>query len=250
MSQTLLILGGTTEASDLARIVTDRGIGAIFSYAGRVGKPRVQPLPTRVGGFGGINGLVAWLRDNAISHVIDATHPFAVAMSRNAVAACAEAGVKLAALTRPQWQAGEGDLWREVADIEAGVAALDGPAQRVFLALGRLHLSAFGAQPQHHYLLRLVDRPKVPPLPRCEVVVARGPFDLAGDIALMQAHETGIVVCKNSGGSGARAKLEAARHLRLPVLMIARPVMPERTELASCQEVLDWLGHSGTDLGV
>ena len=152
MTPTLLILGGTSEASDLARIVADRGMGAIFSYAGRVGKPRIQPLPTRIGGFGGVAGLAAYLRDNAITHVIDATHPFAAGMSRNAVAACAETGVKLAALTRPEWQAGEGDLWREVADIEAAVAALDGPARRVFLALGRLHLDAFAAQPQHHYL--------------------------------------------------------------------------------------------------
>ena len=225
-------------------------IRAIFSYAGRVGKPRAQPLPTRVGGFGGIDGLVQYLRDNAITHVIDATHPFAVGMSRNAAAACAETAVKLAALTRPEWQAGEGDQWREVGDIDAAVAALDGPAQRVFLALGRMHLGAFAAQPQHHYLLRLVDKPETLPLPRCQVVVARGPFEVAGDIALMQAHETNVVVTKNSGGTGARAKLDAARQLRLPVLMIARPLLPERTELASPEEVLDWLDHSGTDLGV
>lgn len=212
--------------------------------------PRAQPVPTRVGGFGGVAGLVGFLEGNNITHVIDATHPFAVGMSRNAVQACREVGVKLAALTRPAWQPGQGDQWRQVADIDAAVAALDGPAKRVFLALGRMHLPVFAAQPQHHYLLRLVDRPDSPPLPQCDVVVARGPFDAAGDRALMRHYETQLVVCKNSGGSGARAKLDAARCLHLPMLMIDRPALPERTELSRPAQVLDWLGHAGTDLGV
>jgi len=245
-----LILGGTTEASDLARAVADRGINAVFSYAGRVAKPRQQPVPTRVGGFGGVDGLVAYLRAGNISHVIDATHPFASGMSRNAVTACARAGVPLAALSRAAWQPLNGDQWREVADIDAAVQALQGPAQGVFLALGRMHLAAFTAQPQHHYLLRLVDAPDRDPLPDCTVIVARGPFDLAGDIALMQRHKVQLVLCKNAGGTGARAKLDAARHLGLPVLMIARPELPERQEFARVDQVLDWLAHAGTDLGV
>jgi precorrin-6A/cobalt-precorrin-6A reductase len=250
MTPTLLILGGTTEASDLARAVADRGINAIFSYAGRVARPREQPIETRVGGFGGVDGLVAYLTANIITHVIDATHPFAQGMSRNAAIACARAGVPLAALSRPAWQRINGDQWREVADIDAAVQALQGPAQRVFLALGRMHLEAFTAQPQHHYLLRLVDAPDREPLPDCEVIVARGPFDLDGDIALMRRHGTQLVVCKNAGGVGARAKLDAARHLGLPVLMIARPELPERQEFARVDQVLDWLSHAGTDLGV
>lgn len=250
MSPTLLILGGTTEASALAQAVAKRRIEAIFSYAGRVERPRAQPIPLRVGGFGGADGLAGYLRDNAITHVVDATHPFAAQMSRNAAQACREAGVALAALSRPAWQPVRGDHWIDIADIDAAVAALAGPSRRVFLALGRMHLAAFASQPQHHYLLRLVDRPDTRPLANCEIVVARGPFTKDADTALMRRHKTRLVVCKNSGGLGARAKLDAARALGLPVLMIARPVLPRRPELASPAQVLDWLDHPATDLGV
>lgn len=250
MPTLLLILGGTTEASALAHAVAAQGIPAVFSYAGRVSAPRPQPVPMRVGGFGGVAGLLDYLRQNNITHVIDATHPFAAQMSRNAAQACGDLGLPLAALSRPEWQPVKGDQWRDVADIDAAVAALDTPPKRVFLALGRMHLAAFASQPQHHYLLRLVDDPGAPPLPKCQVVVARGPFGVTGDTALMQQHKTDVVVCKNAGGSGARAKLDAARALGLPVLMIARPVLPARTELASAAEVLTWLDHPGTERGV
>ncbi len=246
----MLILGGTTEANALAKSVAERGITATYSYAGRVDNPRPQPLPVRIGGFGGAEGLASYLRDNAITHVVDATHPFAAQMSRNAVAACRETGVPLAALTRPAWRAQDGDRWHHVADIQAAVAALAGPAQRVFLAVGRMHLEEFSAQPQHHYLLRLVDEPDVLPLPNRDVVVSRGPFTEADDRALMQKHGTELVVSKNAGGTGARAKLDAARALGLPVLMIDRPALPKRTELSSVTQVLDWLDHSGVNLGV
>jgi len=247
MTQSLLILGGTTEASALARVVASRGIRAVFSYAGRVGAPRAQPLPVRVGGFGGVDGLVAYLRANAITHVIDATHPFAAQMSSHAVQACNIVGIPLAALTRPAWVPTKDDQWRDVADMDAAVAALEGAPKRVFLALGRMHLAEFAAQSQHHYLLRLIDAPDATPLPNCEVVVARGPFNVEGDIALMRHHKTELVVCKNAGGSGARAKLDAARNLGLPVLMIARPVLPQRTEMTNPAEVLQWLDHPGTE---
>ncbi len=234
----------------MAKTVAEQGISATYSYAGRVDKPRPQPLPVRVGGFGGAEALARFLRDHAVTHVVDATHPFAAQMSRNAVAASREAGVPLAALTRPQWEAQQGDHWQHVADVEGAVAALSGPAQRVFLAVGRMHLEDFAAQPQHHYLLRLVDEPDALPLPNCDVVVARGPFTEADDRALMQRHGTELVVSKNAGGTGARAKLDAARALGVPVLMIDRPALPQRTELSNVAQVLDWLAHSGVNLGV
>jgi precorrin-6A/cobalt-precorrin-6A reductase len=240
----LLILGGTTEANALAKAVCDQGVIATYSYAGRVENPRPQPLQTRVGGFGGADGLARYIIENAVTHVVDATHPFAAQMSRNAAKACAQTGIVLAALTRPAWQSSTGDNWRHVADIPAAVAALQGATQRVFLAVGRMHLQDFAAQPQHDYLLRLVDEPDRVPMPKAQVVVARGPFTLDDDIALMQAHKTELVVSKNAGGTGARAKLDAARHLGLPVLMIDRPVVPQRTELATTAQVLDWLAHS------
>ncbi|PSL19686.1 cobalt-precorrin-6A reductase [Shimia abyssi] len=251
MDPNLLILGGTTEASALAKVAADHGLRAVFSYAGRVSSPRIQPIPQRVGGFGGVAGLVDYLNAQNVTHVVDATHPFAAQMSWNAHHACVQAGVPLLALTRPAWQTQRGDDWHHVADIEGAVAALNGAARRVMLALGKLNVPAFAAQPQHHYVLRLVDTPAAPiDLPNHNVVVARGPFDVAGDMALFREHSVDVVLCKNAGGVGAEAKLHAARALGLPVIMIDRPTLPPRTEVASVEGVLDWLAHVKTERGV
>ncbi len=223
--------------------MAERGIMATYSYAGRVDNPRPQPIPHRVGGFGGADGLASYLTEHNISHVIDATHPFAAQMSWNAFHACRDTGVPLLALTRPPWQARDGDNWRHVPDMACAVAALKGPAKRVMLALGRLHMDDFAAQPQHHYVLRLVDAPKTPPtLPQHDVIVARGPFNIADDTALFQEHAIDMVVCKNAGGAGAEAKLHAARALGLPMVMIDRPTLPQRDIAESVAGVFDWLG--------
>lgn len=207
-------------------------------------QPRAQPIPVRVGGFGGIAGLVRYLREQAVTHLVDATHPFAAQMSRHAKAAALEAGIPLVALSRPCWQAGPGDRWQCVPDMQGAVAALAGPPQRVLLAVGRLHCAEFAAQPQHHYLLRVVDAPAEPlPLPQHTLVLARGPFDVGGDIALMRRHAVQVVVAKNAGGSGADAKLHAARALGLPVILVERPALPQRREAFSVEEVLHWLDH-------
>lgn len=217
---------------------------AVFSYAGRTAKPVSQPLPTRVGGFGGVEGLAEYLRTESITHVIDATHPFAAQMSTNAVHACEAAGVPLCAFERPAWQAGEGDQWLHVDSIEEAVDALPDTPARVFLAIGKQNLSQFAAKPQHHYLLRLVDAPEADlPLPQTTVEFARGPFDVAGDTELMQRHGITHVIAKNAGGAGAAAKLTAARSLNLPVIMIGRPQVPERPVLGSVAEVMAWLSH-------
>ena len=245
------MLGGTTEATALAQAISDAGLRAVFSYAGRVADPKAQPLPTRVGGFGGAEAMANWLRDTGITHVVDATHPFAAGISANAVAACAACNIPLLALTRRPWEAEPGDTWQHVPDIPAAVAALEGPTRRVMLAIGRMHLDAFAAQPGHFYLLRLVDAPDGPlPLPDCAVEVSRGPFTVEQDTALMQRHGIELVVAKNAGGSGARAKVDAARALSIPMLMIDRPALPQRAEVHDIDAVFDWLAHSGTDLGV
>ena len=250
MSHHLLILGGTTQATALARAVNDAGIEAIFSYAGRVARPKKQPLPTRIGGFGGVSGLAGFIRENHISHVVDATHPFAVQMSRNAVEATNVTHTPLIALTRPKWTAQSGDQWHHVSDIAQAVDALGGAGQNVMLAIGRMHLDAFAAQPQHHYLLRLVDAPTDQvPLPNHTTIVDQGPFAVEDDIALMRAHSIQLVVAKNAGGSGARAKIDAARALGIPILMIDRPAIPARSEVATPREIFEWLDHSGTDSG-
>ncbi|MEM9248889.1 MAG: cobalt-precorrin-6A reductase [Pseudomonadota bacterium] len=245
MALNLLILAGTTEATALARAVAERGIAGMVSFAGRVERPLRQPLPQRAGGFGGADGLARFLRDANITHVVDATHPFATQMSRNAVEGCALAGVALLALTRPPWQAQEGDLWQPAADIPAAVKALDRPRATVLLAVGRMHLAAFAPNPQHAYVLRLVDPPKDPlPFPDATVIVDRGPFSEAEDRAMMEARGIELVVSKNSGGTGAYAKILASRALGLPVIMIDRPPQPARREVGSVEAVLDWLSQT------
>jgi precorrin-6A/cobalt-precorrin-6A reductase len=238
----VLLLGGTTEAARMAQALAEARVDAVYSYAGRTEAPVAQPLPVRVGGFGGVDGLAAYLKTEAISHVIDATHPFAAQMSRNAVDACAEAAVPLVALEREPWQAGEGDRWTHVPDLAAAVEALGEAPRRVFLAIGRQNLGAFASAPQHHYLLRLVDPPtEALPLPHAEAVIARGPFDVAGDRALLESHGIGVIVAKNAGGAGAEAKLIAARELALPVVLIDRPWVPERRLARTVGEVMAWL---------
>lgn len=251
MARKVLVLGGTSEASNLVGALADRGDAGVLSYAGRVGAPRTQPLPVRIGGFGGVAGLTEYLRAERITHLVDATHPFATRISGNAVEAGAAAGVPLIALTRPPWRPQSGDRWHEVPDIGAAVAALTGAPRRVFLALGRLNLPAFATQPQHHYVLRLVDPPDGPlPLPDCTVVLARGPFEFAGDLSLMRTHGVQMVVAKNAGGVGAEAKLHAARALGLPVILVRRPALPARREVDSVDAVLRWLDHASADRGV
>ncbi len=237
----VLLLGGTTEASDLAKTFADHGIAGVFSYAGRTEAPMPQPLPQRIGGFGGVAGLAQYLQTNAITHLIDATHPFAAQISRHAVEAAILTQTPLLALQRPPWRASEGDLWQTVPDMAAAVAALPEAVARIFLAIGRQQLEDFAVKPQHHYLLRLVDAPQSLPLPNAQAVISRGPFTLQGDLDLLQTHRISHIVAKNAGGSGARAKLDAARQLRLPVILIDRPFVPDRPTVATVAEVLAWL---------
>lgn len=239
-----LILGGTGDANQLADQFVREGIKAFYSYAGRTQIPLGHSLPTRIGGFGGVSGLADFIRAERITHVIDATHPFAAEMSRHAVEACAAVGVPLLALERSPWIRTNGDDWIEVADIGAAVAALPERRARVFLAIGRQHLAPFAAKPQHAYTLRFVDAPESAlPLPDADVVVSRGPFTLEADRALMRSRGIEFMVARNSGGTGARAKIDAARELALPVIMIARPALPERPRVESVEAVLAWLGH-------
>lgn len=205
----------------------------------------------RIGGFGGVSGLKAFLKEAGITHVLDATHPFASQMSLNAVQACTALGIPLIALAREPWAPQPGDTWCRVANIPEAVAALDRPAAQVLLAIGRVHLEAFAPNSQHHYVLRLVDPPEHPlPFPNATILVDRGPFSVEGDRALMEAHRIELIVSKNAGGTGAIAKIQAARDLGLPIIMIDRPTMPIRSEVGSVEEAIDWLQRQGADLGV
>jgi precorrin-6A/cobalt-precorrin-6A reductase len=239
-----LILGGTGDANRLADALVREKIDAIYSYAGRTQIPLGHSLPTRIGGFGGAAGLADFIGKERITHVIDVTHPFAAEMSRHAVEACAATDVPLVALERAPWTRVTSDNWIEVADIDAAVAALPEQRVRVFLAIGRQHIAAFAARPQHAYTLRFVDAPEgALPLPDAELIVSRGPFTSEGDLELMRSRGIEWLVARNSGGLGARAKIDAARELGLPVIMIARPALPDRPRVESVEAVLAWLSH-------
>jgi precorrin-6A/cobalt-precorrin-6A reductase len=250
----VLILGGTADANRLvAQIAGDPRIDAVLSYAGRTENPTPPPIAWRVGGFGGVDGLVGYLRAENIARVIDATHPFAAQMSAHAVTACAVANVPLLALERAPWQRTSGDRWIDVDNIAAAAEALGATPRRVFLGIGRQHLDVFAAHPQHHYLVRLVDPPRAPlPLREAEVIVARGPFDLAGDRAMLMEHRIDIIVARNAGGDAAYAKIEAACALGLSVVMVRRPFIPTREKVEDVADALRWLAHdlAPTERGV
>ncbi|MEM9147327.1 MAG: cobalt-precorrin-6A reductase [Pseudomonadota bacterium] len=251
MTPNLLILGGTTEAARLCQRLHEERIQGTVSLAGRVERPRDLPLRTRIGGFGGAAGLADYLRDQSISHLVDATHPFATQMSASAVEASQQTGVPLIALTRPPWTAQPGDRWTRVSGIEGAVQTLVGTPKRVMLAIGRQNLEPFAEQPQHFYLLRTVDPLLKPPaFPNHHAIVARGPFDVEEDLALMRAQAINTVVSKNAGGAAAYPKIAAARRLGLPVIMIDRPKGPPRRDVHTTEAVLDWIAHPTADLGV
>jgi precorrin-6A/cobalt-precorrin-6A reductase len=242
----ILILGGTFEARLLAETLAGRsGFAVTLSLAGRTAKPLPQPVPVRVGGFGGAEGLARHLRAEGIDALIDATHPYAATISANAAEAARETGVPLLALRRAPWTKVDGDSWIEVATIEEAVRALGQAPRRVFLALGRKELQPFTAAPQHVYLIRSVD-PVDPPLavPHAISIAARGPFSEAEDRALLKRHRIDVVVAKNSGGTSTYGKIGAARTLQLPVIMLPRPALPEVASVETVEEVLAWLDHA------
>jgi precorrin-6A/cobalt-precorrin-6A reductase len=239
----ILILGGTTEASRLAaRLAGDARFDATLSYAGRTAVPAAQPVPTRIGGFGGVAGLQAYLKAERIEAVVDATHPFAAGMSLNAAAACAASGVPLVAFSRPPWTPVEGDRWIVVPDNRAAVAAL-GPAPRaVLMTIGRLGIGELLAAPQHRYVIRTIDPPPASDLPpRHRLILDRGPFDVAAETALMRDEAIDVVVTKNAGGSATYPKIAAARALGLPVILVEPPARPAVPLVHDVEAVLAFL---------
>lgn len=229
----VLILGGTTEARLLAAaLVEEVEVGQFrprvtSSLAGRVAGPRLPAGQVRIGGFGGPDGLVRWMREHQVDAVIDATHPFADTISSNAARAAATAHVPLLALRRPGWVAGPGDRWHPVASLAAAADALPGLGERVFLTTGRMGLATFAHLADHWFLVRSVDAPTPPVPPRMEVLLDRGPFDLAGERELLRRHRIDVLVTKDSGGRATAAKLTAAREAGLPVVVVRRPAAPD-----------------------
>jgi precorrin-6A/cobalt-precorrin-6A reductase len=227
----------------LARRLADKpDIAPILSLAGATANPAQAPIPQRIGGFGGPKGLAAFLVRERIGAVIDATHPFAARMSANAVAACQATGTPLIVFTRPPWMREAGDHWIEVATINEAVDALGIQRRTVFLTHGRLQLPAFARAPRHRYIVRAIDRPaEIDALPDCKLILARGPFSLADELALMKREQIEAVVTKNSGGRATYAKIEAARALGIQVVILSRPPASEAETLYELDGVMTWI---------
>ena len=240
----LLILGGTTEATALAKgLAGQPGLAPILSLAGRTSAPLASPVPTRVGGFGGAEGLARYLRDEGIDRLIDATHPFAARISANAAQAADRASVPVLAIRRPAWVAIEGDRWVEVADMAAAADALGARPRTVFLTIGRQEVAAFAAAPHHAYVVRTIEPLHgALPVPRLTTITARGPFDAVAEMALMRETGIEVVVSKNAGGAATSGKVAAARRLGLPVVMVRRPDKPVVPSVPDAGGALRWLG--------
>lgn len=241
---TLLILGGTSEGYALAAALAARpGLRVISSLAGRTDNPRLPAGETRIGGFGGADGLAAFLQREQVDAVVDATHPFAAQMGWNAAAGCRMAGVPLVRLARPAWRPGPGDRWESVADWTEAVATLGRlGARRVLLALGRQELEPFAVLDGVSFLIRCVTPPHpLPTFRAAEVLLARGPFDLTSERALLAGQRIDCIVCKNSGGGATDAKLAAARELGIRVVMRERPARPAVAEVADVAAALAWI---------
>jgi precorrin-6A/cobalt-precorrin-6A reductase len=239
----VLILGGTTEARGLAgHLVARPGIDVVSSLAGRVANPRMPAGQVRVGGFGGATGLAEWIGAHGIRAVIDATHPFAATISRNAAVAAAASHVPLLALRRAAWIPGEGDRWLEAASLEDAARMLPGLGRRHFLTIGRQGVSAFSDVAGAWFLVRCIDPPEGPMPPRMQLLLDRGPFAPDREIALMRARRVDTVITKNSGGEATSAKLAGARELALPVVMVQRPATPAGVpEVADVRGALEWV---------
>jgi precorrin-6A/cobalt-precorrin-6A reductase len=228
----VLLLGGTTEARHLAAELSGwAGVRVTTSLAGRLSRPREVAGEIRTGGFRGVDGLAAWLREHQVDTLVDATHPFAAAITANAVRAARATGVRHVLLRRPGWEPGPHDHWHEAADLADAASLLPGLGTHIFLAVGRQGLAPFAQlaarEPGLRFLIRAVEQPG-PPLPaRARVLLDRGPFTFEDEIALLADHRIDVLVTKDSGGAATRPKLAAARRLGLPVVVVRRPPLPE-----------------------
>lgn len=245
MMHRILILGGTTEARQLAGQLASRPeLKVVLSLAGRTAAPVSLPVPMRSGGFGGVEGLANYLRAERIDLLVDATHPFAANISRNAAEAAALVGIGLVALRRPAWEPVEGDRWTLVGGSAGAVDALGDAPRRVFLALGRQEIGDFEKAPQHAYIIRSVDRVE-PPLavPDATYILARGPFREEDEIKLLTGHGVDAIVAKNSGGTATYGKIAAARRLGIEVILLRRPVLPQVQQAANVSELVGLIDH-------
>jgi precorrin-6A/cobalt-precorrin-6A reductase len=241
----LLILGGTAEARVLAERATavfGRSLRVTTSLAGRTRSHAALAGEVRSGGFGGSDGLAAYLRAASVDWVVDATHPFATRISTAATAACGALGVPLLSLARPPWIPQPGDHWIDAASAAEAAAIVPGRGRRAFLTIGHSELQAFSGITSVHFVVRLVDPPAAAlPLASYELILARGPFAIETERLTMASHAIDIVVAKASGGASTVAKLDAARELGIPVVMLRRPEHQHAERVERVEDALAWI---------
>jgi precorrin-6A/cobalt-precorrin-6A reductase len=195
-----------------------------------------------VGGFGGVAGLADYLVRERVGALVDATHAFAAQISAHAVAAADRTGTPLLRLARSPWLPLADDRWLEVDSMPAAAEALGPAARRVFLSIGRQEVAVFEAAPQHDYLIRAVDAFD-PALPHAHVIAKRGPFRFEAERALLEREQIQVIVSKNSGTAATYAKIEAARALQLPVIMVKQPMLAAAKEAPTLDAICNWLGQ-------
>lgn len=239
-----LLLGGASEAAEIAnRLIGRPGLILISSFAGRTAQPKLPESRVRIGGFGGVDGLIAYLTAEKIDLVIDATHPFAARISANAEAACSNLSLPLIAYDRPPWERSEDDRWHEVPSMEGAAACVAQRSGRIFLAIGRQQVDLFSSCTEASLLIRAIDPPASPLPSNAQLILERGPFDLEHELNLLREHAIDLIVSKNSGGPSTYAKIEAARILGIPVVMVSRPQKRIVPAFATIDSVLAEIGR-------
>ncbi|PZF76796.1 cobalt-precorrin-6A reductase [Aestuariivirga litoralis] len=233
----LLILGGTRDAREIADVLVASGRNVVTSLAGVTAQPLLPAGEVRVGGFGGVAGLKSYLETAQIALVIDATHPFAARMSAQAVAACDDCRVPLLRFERPPWTARAGDDWR-IVDSATQAASVLPRGARVLLTTGRKDLDPFFARSDISGIARMIEEPPLNPPSNWKILRERPPFTVPDEMALISDNAITHLVTKNAGGRATEAKLHAARELRIPVVMIARPVKPDAPCVAAMDNLL------------
>ncbi len=237
-----LILGGTAEGLRVTKVVSElSGIDTIYSLSGATKSPKLPNCRTRVGGFGGVEGLLQYLGKEKFDGLVDVTHPYASQMANHAALACEESNIPRIKFVRPAWIKVSGDDWRGAQNLEEAAESIPEIAQRIFLATGHKDLPVFKSLSERWFLVRLVDAPKAEiSLDKYQLILGRGPFNLETEIKLFKTHKIDAVVSKNSGGS-TYAKIEAARNLGLPVIMIDRPKPPKGLVVGSLGGIKNWV---------
>jgi precorrin-6A/cobalt-precorrin-6A reductase len=241
VNRNLLILGGTQEAVELAKKAANLpNIKVKVSLAGRTSQA-IASQNSRIGGFGGVVGLIEYLQAEKIDLLIDATHPFAAKISQNAAIAAEHLGLPFLMLIRPKWESVVGDRWIEVENIQAAAESLPSIASRVFLTIGRQEITAF-SQLEIWFLMRAIEKPSEDiVLPKGLLLLERGPFNKDSEKQLLNQHNIDTVVSKNSGGDATYAKIIAARELGIKVVMVKRPMLPQGEWVEDVENALRWI---------